>query len=85
MAAGKPVLALRRGGAVETVIEGRTGVLYDQPTPEAFLDAVGRLSAGRWDPASARARAHQFSRSRFAARIDQSVAFAIEQGASVFF
>jgi len=84
MAAGKPVLALRRGGAVETVIDGRTGVLYDEPTPEAFLDAVRRLSAGRWDPGIARARARQFARSRFAARIDQAVTFAIEQGASVF-
>jgi glycosyltransferase involved in cell wall biosynthesis len=84
MAAGKPVLALRRGGAVETVIDGRTGVLYDEPTPDAFLDAVRRLSASRWDPDMARGRARQFSRSRFAARIDQSVALAIEQGPSVF-
>jgi glycosyltransferase involved in cell wall biosynthesis len=84
MAAGKPVLALRRGGAVETVIDGCTGVLYDEPTPEAFLDAVRRLSASRWDPDIARARARQFDRSRFAARIDQSLALAIEQGPSVF-
>jgi glycosyltransferase involved in cell wall biosynthesis len=84
MAAGKPVLALRRGGAVETVIDGRTGVLYDEPTPDAFLDAVRRLSASRWDPEMARARARQFTRSRFAARVDQTVALAIEQGPSVF-
>jgi glycosyltransferase involved in cell wall biosynthesis len=84
MAAGKPVLALRRGGAVETVIDGCTGLLYDEPTPEAFLDAVRRLSASRWDPDMARAQARQFARSHFAARIDQSLAFAIEQGPSVF-
>ncbi len=84
MAAGKPVLALRRGGAAETVIDGCTGVLYHEPTPEAFLDAVRRLSASRWDPDIARARARQFTRMCFAARIDQSVAFAIEQGPSVF-
>ncbi len=84
MAAGKPVLALRRGGAVETVIDGCTGVLYDEPTPDAFLDAVRRLSASRWDPDIIRARARQFDRIRFASRIDQSVAFGIGQGASVF-
>ncbi len=84
MAAGKPVLALRRGGAVETVTDGRTGLLYDEPTPDAFLDAVRRLAASRWDPDLARARARQFDRIRFAAKIDQSVAVAIERGASVY-
>ena len=61
MAAGKPVLALRRGGAVETVVDGVTGVLYDEPTPESFLRAHGRacrraLGRGRITRARARVR-----------------------------
>src|SRR5260370_20470081 len=44
MSAGKPVLALRRGGAVETVTDGRTRLLYDEPTPDPLLDAVRPLA-----------------------------------------
>jgi glycosyltransferase involved in cell wall biosynthesis len=83
MAAGKPVVALRRGGAVETVIDGETGLLYDEPTPERFLDAVGRLSVVRWDAGAARSRALYFDKARFAERLDAAIAFAVEQGSTV--
>jgi glycosyltransferase involved in cell wall biosynthesis len=83
MAAGKPVLALRRGGAVETVIDGGTGFLYDEPTPESFLDAVGRLPATRWDAGAIRARARHFDQARFAERLDGAIAHAIHRGSSV--
>jgi glycosyltransferase involved in cell wall biosynthesis len=84
MAAGKPVLALRRGGATETVIEGRTGLLYDEPTADCLLDAVRRLGNIRFDAEFARSRAREFDRTRFVARLDQAIAFAAAQGPSVF-
>ena len=37
-ACGRPVVALGRGGALETVVDGETGVLVDEPTAEAFAD-----------------------------------------------
>jgi glycosyltransferase involved in cell wall biosynthesis len=40
---GKPVLALRKGGAVETIIEGEMGEFFDDPIPEALADGVRRL------------------------------------------
>lgn len=83
MAAGKPVLALRRGGAVETVIDGETGLLYDEPTPEAFLDAVGRLSVVGWDAGAARSRARCFDKARFAERLDAVIAAALERSSAV--
>ena len=43
MACGKPVIALNRGGPVETVVDGETGFLAD-PAPEAFADAMERLA-----------------------------------------
>ena len=46
MAAGRPVVALRAGGVRETVIDGVTGVLYDEPTVDV-ADGGGR--AGRPD------------------------------------
>ena len=83
MAAGRPVVALRRGGAVETVIDGETGLLYDEPTPEGFLDAVDRLCSVRWESEAARSRAQHFDRARFAERLDAAISFAVERGSSV--
>jgi glycosyltransferase involved in cell wall biosynthesis len=42
-AAGKPVIAFRAGGALETVIDGETGLFFDQQTPESLADAVNRF------------------------------------------
>jgi len=83
MAAGKPVVALRRGGAVETVIDGETGLLYDEPTVESFLDAVGRLPATRWDAGAIQARARNFDKARFTERLDEAIASAMRRGSSV--
>lgn len=44
MSYGKPVLALRKGGAVETIIEGKSGEFFDDPIPEALADGVRRLN-----------------------------------------
>lgn len=44
MSYGKPVLALRKGGAVETLIEGKTGEFFDDPIPEALADGIRRLN-----------------------------------------
>lgn len=40
MACGKPVIALKKGGATETVIEKKTGVFFDEPTEKAFEKAL---------------------------------------------
>lgn len=45
MAAGKPVLALNQGGAKDTVIPGRTGIFFQNPTLEDFQKAVQALQA----------------------------------------
>jgi glycosyltransferase involved in cell wall biosynthesis len=84
MAAGKPVLALGRGGVVETVIDGVTGVLYGEPTADAFLDALARLSANRFDPDASRARARLFDRARFVERLDEAITLAIGRGPKAF-
>jgi glycosyltransferase involved in cell wall biosynthesis len=64
-ACGTPVVALGRGGAVETVRDGETGVLFPEPGPAALLAALDRLGTLRLDPAAAVANAARFSRQAF--------------------
>ncbi len=45
MAHGTPVLALRSGGALETVVEGMTGEFFDDPIPESLADGIKRIRA----------------------------------------
>jgi glycosyltransferase involved in cell wall biosynthesis len=64
-ACGTPVVALNRGGAVETVIHGTTGLLVDEPTAPAFADAITRAARTPFDSAAIRAHAERFGRERF--------------------
>jgi glycosyltransferase involved in cell wall biosynthesis len=68
MAAGKPVIGLKRGGVTETVIDGTTGVLFDQPTIDSISDAIERLDGIPFDRAAIRARAEAFDPSVFRRR-----------------
>ncbi len=43
MASGRPVIAYGKGGALETIVEGKTGILFDEQSPEAIIDAVERF------------------------------------------
>jgi glycosyltransferase involved in cell wall biosynthesis len=68
-ACGRPVVALARGGALESVEDGVTGILVNEPTVEAFADGLARARSHRFDPAVIRARALRFSREQFAAGV----------------
>jgi glycosyltransferase involved in cell wall biosynthesis len=71
MAHGKPVLALRRGGATETVIENVAGEFFDDPIPEALADGVRRIvhNDDRYDPQYIRIHAAQWGSEQFATRM----------------
>jgi glycosyltransferase involved in cell wall biosynthesis len=64
-ACGRPVIALGRGGALDTVIHDDTGVLFDQPTVESLAGAMTHAAGRPWDSARIRRHAETFSRSRF--------------------
>ncbi len=66
-ACGTPVIALGRGGALETVRDGVTGVLMPEPGPRSVLAALDRLRALPLDEAAAVANAGRFSRAAFQA------------------
>ena len=65
MAAGKPVIAIAAGGAAETVIDGKTGILFQQATAEALSEAILASDGTTFDPAVIRARAEEFSTTAF--------------------
>jgi len=64
-ACGRPVVALARGGATETVIDGKTGVLVDDLSAPAFADGISRALSATYDAAAIRRHAETFSRERF--------------------
>ena len=64
-ACGRPVVALGKGGALETIVPGETGALVDEPTPDAFRTAIEQVLGRRFDPAVIRRHAERFSRTRF--------------------
>jgi glycosyltransferase involved in cell wall biosynthesis len=73
-AAGVPVIAYRRGGASETVVDGRTGVLFDEQSPQGLAAAIERFESLELDPADARENARRFGRERFCSRMAQVIA-----------
>jgi glycosyltransferase involved in cell wall biosynthesis len=67
-AAGRPVIAYRSGGALETVVEGHTGVFFDEPTTDSLVQAIADFETRSWDAQALRHHAEKFSRAVFAAR-----------------
>lgn len=65
-ACGCPAVALARGGALETVIDGITGVLVPESSVPAFADGLRRVRELRVDVAALRAHAERFSKDAFA-------------------
>ncbi|OFW38801.1 MAG: hypothetical protein A3J29_13010 [Acidobacteria bacterium RIFCSPLOWO2_12_FULL_67_14b] len=68
-ACGRPVVALGRGGALDTVIDGDTGVLVPDPSVDSLADSLTRAASITWNPARIRAHAQRFSRERFVTEI----------------
>jgi glycosyltransferase involved in cell wall biosynthesis len=65
MACGRPAVALSRGGTLDTVVHGRTGLLVDELSVDAFADAMRAIERTAFDPAEIRTHAEQFDTSRF--------------------
>src|SRR6266850_1810646 len=80
-AAGRPTIALARGGALETMVGLEAGapptaVFFEEQTVDAVVAAMTRFEAAahRFEPAALRAHAAAFDRPRFARQIREWVA-----------
>lgn len=78
-ASGAPVIAYAAGGALDTVIDGETGVHFADPTPRALADAVRRAETIAWNADILRAHAEQFSEGAFMARMEGAIQRALER------
>lgn len=75
MAAGKPVLAYGKGGALESIISGRTGEFFFDPTVPSMEDGLARLLYNEplYKPLSIRQHARNFSKELFEKNIKKSI------------
>lgn len=75
MACGKPVIALKKGGAIETVLDGETGVLFAEPTRDSLEQALIRFFAieAHFDTERIRKQAMQFSETTFREKITAEI------------
>jgi glycosyltransferase involved in cell wall biosynthesis len=72
-ACGTPVVALDAGGARETVVDGQTGVLVSDRTPQGFAAGLTRALNTRFDRDVIRQNALRFSRDRFLREFREAV------------
>lgn len=63
--AGRPVIAFGAGGALDTVIDGETGIYFHKQTEDALIEAVNRFEGMTFDPEYIRSHAEKFGIKRF--------------------
>ncbi len=79
-ASGRPVIAYAAGGALETVMEGKTGLFFREQTPEALAEAILEFErrASEFDPVAIRENARRFDVQNFREKMRLFVQFALD-------
>ncbi|MDP2720836.1 MAG: glycosyltransferase [bacterium] len=73
MAAGKPVVAFRGGGALETILEGVTGEFFDEQKADAIIKAVKKFDPKKYKSEACISQAQKFSKNEFKRNISKFV------------
>ena len=73
LACGTPVIALRKGGALETMVEGVTGAFFDEQTPASLGAVLHAFDAKMYSREECRMHAQTFGRSAFEQNIDSHI------------
>ncbi|MBN1288971.1 MAG: glycosyltransferase [Actinobacteria bacterium] len=79
MAAGRPVIAYGAGGALETVVDGETGVFFERQDAGSLMETVRRFDPDKFDPARCRKRAEEFEVDVFKKKMKEMVSSAWEE------
>lgn len=72
-ACGTPVIALGKGGALDTIIDGRTGLFFEEQTIASLQNALQHFEGMTFDPKVIRNHAQAFSSNRFRSRMSSIV------------
>ena len=70
---GRPVVVFADGGALESVVDGVTGIHVRDASVDAFAEALRDVSARSWDARAIRAHAETFNKTRFQQQFRQIV------------
>lgn len=73
LAAGAPVIAFHKGGALDIVQDSESGVLFDRQTPESLAEAIQKAEQTTFLPATLRRKAKRFEKSLFITKIRKIV------------
>ncbi len=73
MASGRPVIAYKKGGALETVIENKTGVFFDRQTKDNLILAVNKLNTIKFNKTEIREHARMFDEEIFKDKIKKFI------------
>jgi glycosyltransferase involved in cell wall biosynthesis len=75
MASGRPVIAYGRGGALDTVVEGTTGVFFREPSADALAEAVQRFEGmmDGFDPSAMVRHARKFDKHNFLEQMSEVI------------
>jgi len=84
MASGRPVIAFGEGGALETVIEGKTGLFFDQQEPNSLAEIVKKFKSKNFNPQEIRAHSLKFDKKIFKKNIEDMIKHAWQNKFSVF-
>ena len=72
-AAGRPVIAYAAGGALDTIVDGETGLLFQGQTTQALIEAVRTFETLQLSPTACRRNAERFAADRFRREIESFV------------
>jgi len=70
---GRPVIAFRGGGIKETIVEGKTGLLFEKQTAESLIKAIGKFEKMEFKAEDCRENAKRFGREKFIKRFKKEV------------
>ena len=73
MSCGKPVIAYGKGGALETVIDGITGVFFYEQTTDSLIEAIKKFEGIKWDSIEIRSHSLKFDKNIFKKKIKEYI------------
>ena len=73
MASGRPVIAFKGGGALETIIENKTGMFFSKQTAKSIIEVVKKFDSKNFNPKEIRAHAMKFDKEIFKKKIKKFI------------